>query len=696
LHRDEDGTLLAGADGGRIFRSTNSGRNWQLVHGAESVDVLFISAPGDVSSGPALAAHAASGLSAAVLQAALPATQDGLRGDVALRSSAAAAGADGAHVLTDFASVAGSPVSRNLQADEILQRWSAVLDVPARREMLRQMVAAVRLYRPAVVALGPDGHEGRGPAAESQLVSRIAAEAVKLAADAKAFPELNKLGLKPWRVARVFTGFDQNARYVAPWEKPARPPRENLAAAFAGWRYPKSAHTSVAMLAAGAGWRLPWVRPMDRAATVTAFRCSEVLATAPRLFTAGLSPVRMRTQSPPPVSHAVASGSLLRAAGLGGRNVAVTAAPLADAARKHPDDPLPADMLYLLHAHLMAAGRLAEAADVNRTLLSVGRAHPLYGRINIASVAMATSSEWRARLLRFRPGPAHPPGAGALRFEAVLSRLLEPRWRAWVADEHGAMLMGKAHAFVNDLDRARVAYGQLAGFARDRRWHSAAAVELAALKGPAYAMAAGDTLTARPTGDDIRLDGRHDERFWKDARRIKLSGPGGGGAAAFARLAALPRGLAVAVRIEADRPGDDESEAAADWSLQLAVDADRDAWTQLLLTCDSTGRRRLELRTRLAASAALKAKLMGLQARRIDSGWSVEILVPHGLMGTAPGRTELIRAQIQIKVGPEPKPHVLHLHPQSDDLLLPHRYALLALPATRAKAPAPARGRASR
>ncbi|MHC4718596.1 MAG: WD40/YVTN/BNR-like repeat-containing protein, partial [Planctomycetota bacterium] len=78
LHRDEDGTLLAGADGGRIFRSTDAGKNWQLVHGAESVDVLFISAPGDISSGPALAAHAASGLSVAALQAALPATRDGL------------------------------------------------------------------------------------------------------------------------------------------------------------------------------------------------------------------------------------------------------------------------------------------------------------------------------------------------------------------------------------------------------------------------------------------------------------------------------------------------------------------------------------------------------------------------------------------------------------------------------------------
>ncbi|HET6428791.1 MAG TPA: hypothetical protein VFJ30_10300, partial [Phycisphaerae bacterium] len=328
LHRDSDGVLLAGGDGGRIFRSTDAGRNWQRVHGAESMDVLLIAAAADVTSLAALAAHAAAGLSTAVLVPALPVGPHGLRGDVPLASAAAALGAEGGYVLTDFISVAGDPAADRLTEEQILQRWSASLDVPAGAEMRRQIAAAVRLYRPAVVVLGPDGYERRGPAAECRLISRIAAEAVELAADAGALPELAEAGLKPWRVRRTFTGLEENARYTPPWEKPPDRPRQNVAAAFIGWRYPVGGSTSLSMTADAAGWRLPWIDPADRAARVTAFRCSEVLTQPVALFTVGLSPKPLRLQSDPPVGDAIASGSLLRGAGLVGRNVAVAAGPL--------------------------------------------------------------------------------------------------------------------------------------------------------------------------------------------------------------------------------------------------------------------------------------------------------------------------------------------------------------------------------
>ena len=681
LHRDADGVLLAGGDGGRIFRSTDAGKTWRRVHGAESVDVLFVTAPGDVSFLAALAIHAASGVNTAVLVATLPEGNEGLRDDVALRSAAVAAGADGAHVLTDFHSVAGDPAAVTLAADDILSRWSARLDSPARREMLRQIAAAIRLYRPVVVVLGPDGYEGRGPAAENRLVSRIAAEAVKQAGDADAYPELARLGLAPWKVKRVFTGLDHNARYVPPWEKVAPPPRENLTAEFAGWWYPVKARTSAAMLAAGAGWRLRWAGLMDRPAMMTGFRCREVLAPRKRLFTAGLKEKGIRLQSSPPVSHAVASGALLRAAGLVGGNAAIVAGPLAAAARKHPDDPVPADMLHLLRARLMGLGRLVEAADVNRALLSVGRSHPLYERVNITSVAMAASSEWRARLVRIRPGSADPAAANAPRFEDVLKRLEGPPWWPWVADEHGTMLMGKAHAFVGERKAARQAYTQLAKFARTEPWRAAARVELAALQGPAHALAAGEGMTAFPADAPLRLDGLTAERFWKRARPIELMGPAGGASVrASARLAAVKRGLAVAIRIKPDEAGDNEPTEAVDWSLQLAVDADRDAWTQLVLTCDSTGAKRVELLTRLAPSATVSRKLFGLQAQPLGSGWSIEVLVPHAAMGEA-GREGLVRTQLQLRIGEGPDASVFHLHPQADDRLLPHRYALVALPA---------------
>jgi len=185
-------------------------------------------------------------------------------------------------------------------------------------------------------------------------------------------------------------------------------------------------------------------------------------------------------------------------------DAAIAAAPLAKAAEENPDDPLPAEMLRRLRACLLAGGRLAEAADVNRTLLSAGRAHP------------------------------------AVR-----------------------------------ADQRRLG---------------------------------GD-------GGGLKLDGRADEPFWKKARAIRLIGPGPGSASV--RLVSLPKGLAVAVRI--NQPAADDPDEPVPWSLRLAVDGDRDAWTQWVLTCDSSASRRLELRTHLAPVAVVSSRSVGLQAQRTGS-----------------------------------------------------------------------------
>ncbi|KPK81001.1 MAG: hypothetical protein AMJ81_11035 [Phycisphaerae bacterium SM23_33] len=521
-----DGELLAGGDGGRIWRSADGGKSWKLLHGGGQVDVLFIAGPGEVSILPALVAHAAAGADAAVLFAAMPAVGPGpppdgrLRGDVALRSAAAAAGAAGAFVLTDFDSVADQASAQRLDEQGILQRWSARLDVPARPEMLRQLVAAVRLYQPEVVAVGPRRYQALGLACESGLVSGLAAEAVKMAAEASAFPELEKLGLAAWRVKRVVTGLGENADFTPPWKKPPALSRQETAVEFVGWRYPIPAQTSLSVLALRAGWLMPWIGPMDRPACVTGFRCPQILPQAP-LFTSGLSPARLRLEATPPVGEAIASGAVLRATALLGRNLAVTVGPLLEAVKARPDDPLPADMLYLLMVRLLEQGELAAAADVNRTLLAHGRAHPLCDRINVASVAMAASSEWQQAILRIRSAAAPGP-AEATPFKAVLDRLLEPRWRVWVEDEPGTMLLAQGRALLKDFESARAAHRQLVAFTTDEAWRRFAETELAALEEPALAVVKGDGLVVPTPAGAVSVDGRLDEDFWKRAPALSL------------------------------------------------------------------------------------------------------------------------------------------------------------------------------
>ena len=686
LTRLPGGTLLAGGDGGRIWISTDSAGSWKLARGREKVDVLFIAAPGDVSVFPALAAHALAGAETAMVFAAMPqlppvsAGEPASGGEVFLHSAAAAAGAGGAMVLSDFVSVAGDPAAGQLDEEGVLKRWSSRLDVPARSEMLLHLAAAIRLYRPLVVATGPGDYQGRGCAAENHLVARLAAKAVKLAADESSVPALAKLGLKAHRVKRVFTGMAGNDRHTPPWAKRPKRPRDNVVVEFVGWRYPRGAGTSLSMLALRAAWLLPWVGPSDRPAEITGYRCSQPMSRR-RLFTAGLTDARLAYQSKPPVDEGLASGATLRAAVVLKHKLGVTVGPILRAAKANPADPLPADLLAHVFSRLLSTGELVTAAEAQRELLAAGGAHPLFRRFNVAAVAIRASSEWTAQLTILararRPTPKQ--------FKAAVRRL--PHWREWVSDEPGLMLLGKANAACGDFEQARLAYRQLARHARGRDWREAAKVELAALgESAAAAAAAGRAMVVPLATEAPVIDARLEEKFWPKAAAAVLKGPAGA-PPAVVKLAATPTELLLAVQIAAESPEGPARARPPAWALTVAVDADRDTWTQLLLRCDSSPRRSLALLTRLAAPAALRPALAPLQARRGVGGWTIELAVPKRLMGIAPDKPALVRLQAVVNFSGGAKPAVLYLAPQADPRLLPRRYALLALPAAPAKKP---------
>ncbi len=683
LVRLPDGTLLAGGDGGRIWR--RAGDAWKLVHGREKVDVLFIAGPGDASLFPALWAHAAAGCDSAVVFAAMPeqpgdASGPGPDGEDFLRAAAASAGAGGATVLRDFLAVAGAPDAGALDEAGVLERWSARLDVPARPEMLRHLAAAIRLYRPAVVAVGPVGPEATGIRAENRLIARLAEEAVDIAADADA-ATLARSGLPPHRVDRLFTGLEGNDKYTPPWGQAKRPPRQNVVAEFVGWRYPRGSAVSGSMAALRSACLLPWVGPEGRPAKITAYGCSEPL---PRqgLFTAGLAEARGGYQSDPPVPESLASGATLRAAVLLKHNIGVTAPAVLDAARAHPQDPLPSDLLVGIITHLLSEGKLAGAADVQRELLALPAAHPLAERLNLTAVVMLASREWTQQHTVY--GRARRPTVE--QFRLAVKRLAQ--WHSWVEDEPGLMLLAKAGAAAGDFERAREAYGKLSA-SPDRTWARLALVELAALSGPARAMAVADGLVAAPAAERMNLDGRLDEKVWSEAQLIPLVAPDGQPGLALARIASSPSHVLLAVRIAAKTVARVEQDAPPGrWELVLAVDADRDTWTQLVYRCNSTAGRSLELLTRLAPPARLPADVVLIQGRADAAGWTLELALPTRLLGTDPARTALVRMQLAVTVTPPGgKPATFYLAPQSDARLLPRRYKLLALPPTPTEKP---------
>ena len=84
----------------------------------------------------------------------------------------------------------------------ILAHWNQLHANRAEEELIRQLVLSLRIWRPSIVVSEHSG--SRIPL--SSLLGEAVQEAVRRAADAKAFPEqLGELGLEPWTVRKVFS-----------------------------------------------------------------------------------------------------------------------------------------------------------------------------------------------------------------------------------------------------------------------------------------------------------------------------------------------------------------------------------------------------------------------------------------------------------------------------------------------------------
>ena len=83
----------------------------------------------------------------------------------------------------------------------ILAHWNKLHASGAEEELIRQLVLSLRIWRPSIVI--SESPDSKTPIAA--LLSEAVQEAVRRAADAKAFPEqIGELGLEPWQVRKVY------------------------------------------------------------------------------------------------------------------------------------------------------------------------------------------------------------------------------------------------------------------------------------------------------------------------------------------------------------------------------------------------------------------------------------------------------------------------------------------------------------
>ncbi|HZT82059.1 MAG TPA: hypothetical protein VFA26_17665, partial [Gemmataceae bacterium] len=202
----ELGTILATADGGKTWQAQRRG-------GRRSALMVIHARP------PGLPADALASLGGedGYLMAALcvtspdPASAPPARSGEALRYAAAVRKAGGAagEALWQF------PVPLHLarcDKEELLAAWDKLHGGQAADQLLRQLVLAIRTWRPDVVLTdSPTSGEPAAPAAgpgatpAEALVAVAVREACRRAGDPKAFPEqLTALGLEAHRPAKVY------------------------------------------------------------------------------------------------------------------------------------------------------------------------------------------------------------------------------------------------------------------------------------------------------------------------------------------------------------------------------------------------------------------------------------------------------------------------------------------------------------
>jgi photosystem II stability/assembly factor-like uncharacterized protein len=120
---------------------------------------------------------------------------------------------------------------------ELLESWDKQNANAARELLLRQLVLALRIWRPDVVIT--DNPRSITSSAAAALVAEIMREAFVRAADPKAFPQqIETVGLEPWQATKLYGGWDNRSTahllidVQVPGSRSGMTPRELAAPAY--------------------------------------------------------------------------------------------------------------------------------------------------------------------------------------------------------------------------------------------------------------------------------------------------------------------------------------------------------------------------------------------------------------------------------------------------------------------------------
>lgn len=210
---------------GAILATTDGGKTWAVQRrGGERVAVLFVHArPGGVPLETVAGLGGDEGYLVTALRVAAsdPTTAAAARATEAMRFAVAVRRAGGAsgETLWQF------PLPQHAadcNKEDLLKGWDGRHGGRAADELLRQLVLALRVWRPEVVITDADAN---GPALDN-LVAEAMKAAFARAADPKAFPEqIEALGLAPWKAAKLYARREQRGTGTVVYDASEPAPR---------------------------------------------------------------------------------------------------------------------------------------------------------------------------------------------------------------------------------------------------------------------------------------------------------------------------------------------------------------------------------------------------------------------------------------------------------------------------------------
>ncbi len=194
----ELGTILATTDGGKTWKAQHEGgKRAALLLAHAHATGLPLGVVAQVGGEQGYLTTALRVLSSDSGSAAFRGASEGARWNQAHRQAGGAA----AESLWQFP--LATYLTDSPRAD-VLRAWDTLHGGRASEQLLRQLVLALRIWRPEVVVTDAPGESTPAGTLE-QLLGEAMSEACKKAADKDAFPEqITQLGLQPWQVSKVY------------------------------------------------------------------------------------------------------------------------------------------------------------------------------------------------------------------------------------------------------------------------------------------------------------------------------------------------------------------------------------------------------------------------------------------------------------------------------------------------------------